>query len=78
MATLSLVPPLVNTADPDIRKIKAKVAEAIDRSEGDGPAKATGGKKPKPGGTPSVTGGSLGSLSEGYAANQAEDLSAAC
>lgn len=83
MATLSLVPPLVNTADPDIKKIKAAVATAIDRSEGDAPAssgsaKAGGKKKPKPGTTQSVTGGSVGSLSEGYAANQAEDLGAAC
>lgn len=79
MATLSLVPPLVNTADPDIKKIKAKVAEAIDRSEGDAPVRAAGGKKkPQPGGSPAVTGGSVGSLSEGYAANQAEDLGAAC
>jgi hypothetical protein len=27
---------------------------------------------------PSVTGGSIGSLSEGYAANQSEDLGAVC
>lgn len=88
MATLSLVPPLVNTANPDITKIRAEVRKAVDRSEGDAPkpkkpkdtAQADGGKPTKPAGgtqTP-VTGGSLGSLKQGYAANQAEDLSAAC
>ena len=35
VSTLSLVPPLVNTGDPDIALVQAKVAEAIDRSEGD-------------------------------------------
>ena len=74
VATLSLVPPLINTADPDIDLIHEKVAEAIDRAEGKGGAPGKGGKK-KP---DSVTGGSIGSLSEGYAANQADDLAAAC
>jgi polyisoprenyl-teichoic acid--peptidoglycan teichoic acid transferase len=74
VSTLSLVPPLVNTADPDIELIHRKVAEAIDRAEGKGGAPSKPGKK-KP---DSVTGGSLGSLSEGYAANQADDLGSAC
>ncbi|HWM05690.1 MAG TPA: LCP family protein [Actinophytocola sp.] len=74
VATLSLVPPLVNTADPDIDLIQEKVAEAIDRAEGKGSAPAKSGKQKQD----SVTGGSLGSLSEGYVANQAEDLSSAC
>lgn len=89
IATLSLVPPMVNTADPDIKKIKAAVAQAIDRSEGDAPrpssgsgdgtAQAGGTKKPRQDAdAPAVTGGSLGSLSQGYAANQSEDLAAAC
>jgi hypothetical protein len=85
VSTLSLVPPLVNTGDPDIDLVRAKVAEAIDRSEGDyeAPEPAAGAKadkpkknKPKP--PPVVTGGSVGSLSQGYAANQAEDLDSAC
>ncbi len=73
MSTLSLVPPLINTGDPDIELIHDKVADAIDRAEGDAPP----GKKRKrnPDG---VTGGSIGSLNEGYAANQADDLAAAC
>lgn len=73
MSTLSLVPPLVNTGDPDIGLIHDKVAEAIDRAEGDAPP--TKKRKKDPG---AVTGGSIGSLNEGYAANQADDLAAAC
>jgi hypothetical protein len=76
VSTLSLVPPMINTADPDIRLIKAKVAAAIDRAEGTAPAPAPG--KPKPRQNQSVTGGSLGSMSEGYVANEADDLGAAC
>ncbi|WP_244929660.1 LCP family protein [Nocardioides sp. W7] len=87
MASLSLVPPLVNTAHPDAKKIRAQVRKAIDRSEGDAPkpkkpkdtAQAGQDKPTTPSGTQTpVTGGSLGSLKQGYAANQAEDLSAAC
>ena len=73
LSTLSLVPPMVNTADPDIDLIHQQVAQAIDRAEGQG-GKPKGGKK-KP---DSVTGGAVGSLSEGYAANQADDLRSAC
>jgi polyisoprenyl-teichoic acid--peptidoglycan teichoic acid transferase len=73
LSTLSLVPPMVNTADPDVDLIHQKVAQAIDRAEGQG-GKPKGGKK-KP---DSVTGGAVGSLSEGYAANQADDLASTC
>jgi LCP family protein required for cell wall assembly len=85
ISTLSLVPPLVNTGNPDIPLVQAKVAEAIDRSEGDyqapepaADAKAEKPKKDKPKPPEVVTGGSVGSLSQGYAANQAEDLDSAC
>jgi anionic cell wall polymer biosynthesis LytR-Cps2A-Psr (LCP) family protein len=76
MSTLSLVPPMVNTADPDIELVQDKVQEAIDRAEGEAaaPAPAKKGRKAQQ----STTGGSLGSLSEGYAANQAEDLGSVC
>jgi LCP family protein required for cell wall assembly len=74
MSTLSLVPPLINTGDPDIDLIHDKVDAAIDRAEGDG-APPSKDRKKNP---DSVTGGSIGSLSEGYAANQADDLAAAC
>jgi len=72
VSTLSLVPPLIVTADPDEAKIHRLVAAAIDRAES-GAAPARKKKRPQ-----SVTGGSVGSLSEGYAANQADDLGAAC
>ena len=73
VSTLSLVPPVINPADPDIPEIHDMVSAAIDRAEGDAPpAKA---KKKQPG---TVTGGSIGSRDEGYAANDAEDLGTAC
>jgi hypothetical protein len=113
IATLSLVPPMINTANPDIELVHAKVAAAIARAEGRKPeapagtveaaaepaAEAPAGgdadgsgetAAPQDGGTPTptapatpeappaVTGGSLGSLSTGYAANQSEDLGAVC
>ena len=86
IATLSLVPPLVNTGNPDIPALQAEVVEAIDRSEGDYEEpeadEAAEGEKPKkkdkPKPTPVVTGGSVGSLSQGYAANQSEDVDSAC
>jgi anionic cell wall polymer biosynthesis LytR-Cps2A-Psr (LCP) family protein len=77
IATLSLVPPLVNTAEPDIHLIQAKVKQAIDRSEGNAPQAGTGRKKHSSAGD-TVTGGSIGSLSTGYAANHSNDLSSAC
>jgi polyisoprenyl-teichoic acid--peptidoglycan teichoic acid transferase len=84
VSTLSLVPPLVNTGNPDIPVVQDKVAEAIDRSEGDfeaeapAPSKAEKPKRDKPKPAPVVTGGSVGSLSQGYVANQTEDVAAAC
>lgn len=111
IATLSLVPPMVNTADPDIEMVHAKVAAAIAKAEGRAPEKpaetetvevaespatpettedeapgdtAAAGESPAPAAPatpsapPAVTGGSLGSLSTGYAANQSEDLGAVC
>jgi LCP family protein required for cell wall assembly len=104
IATLSLVPPMINTANPDIALVQRKVAAAIARAEGQKPATktveaapetstdadagsdagtTTGGQGSTPAPTtptapPSVTGGSIGSLSEGYAANESEDLGAVC
>ncbi len=80
-STLSLVPPMINTADPDIALIRSKVAETIAKAEGTAPkaSASTGGKKKaRSGGDAPVTGGSLGSLKDGYAANQADDLDATC
>jgi LCP family protein required for cell wall assembly len=75
VATLSLVPPLVNTGDPDIGLTQRKVKAAIDTSEHP-PARGAGHHRKKA--TTSVTGGSIGSLSTGYAANQSSDLGASC
>jgi LCP family protein required for cell wall assembly len=73
VASLSLVPPMINTGDPDIDLVQEKVAAAIDKAEGEAPPPSHRKKKPE-----AVTGGSLGSLSEGYAANQADDVGSAC
>jgi len=96
IATLSLVPPMINTANPDIALVQAKVQEAIAKAEGQQPAPATTEAAPEetssetstppptkqptkaPTQQQSVTGGSLGSLSEGYVANESEDLGAVC
>jgi LCP family protein required for cell wall assembly len=72
VSTLSLVPPMINTADPDIALIQRKVAQAITAS-GKPPATHHHRKK-----AATVTGGSIGSLSTGYAANDASDLGAVC
>ncbi len=103
IATLSLVPPMIDTAHPDIALVQQKVADAIARAEGREPAGDTAEAAPEapapsegtaatpaapptptptptptPAAPPSVTGGSIGSLSQGYAANQSEDLGAVC
>ncbi|MDX6358491.1 MAG: polyisoprenyl-teichoic acid--peptidoglycan teichoic acid transferase [Nocardioidaceae bacterium] len=72
VSTLSLVPPMINTADPDIALIQRKVAQAITAS---GRPSATHHHRKK---AATVTGGSIGSLSTGYAANDASDLGAVC
>ena len=81
IATLSLVPPLVNTSDPDIGKIRAAIDNALDP-----PAPSAGSKtktKKKSSGTPApsknvMTEGSYGSMQTGYVANQTDDLAGAC
>ncbi len=76
ISTLSLVPPMINTAEPDIDLVRAKVQAAIEQAEGTGsPVTA---KRRKPAAPTSITGGSIGSRDEGYAANEAEDLGSAC
>ncbi len=76
ISTVSLVPPQVNTADPDLSEVHEMVSLGIDRSEGDAPAPEK--KKRRKQSTQGTTGGSIGSMSEGYAANQASDLGATC
>lgn len=76
ISTVSLVPPRVNTADPDIDVVRGLVEKAIEKAEG----RTKPAAKPKRKASPSqkVTGGAVGSRSDGYAANEAEDLAAAC
>lgn len=74
ISTVSIVPPMIDTADPDLDLIRSKVEQAIDKAEGNAPEPS--GAKDKP--TKPDTGGALGTRDGGYAANHAEDLSAAC
>jgi LCP family protein required for cell wall assembly len=87
IATLSIVPPVFDTYQPDAKLIREKVAEAIDTAEGNAPKQAPSsssgaGSTKKPGKGPKtpavVTGGSVGSLHDGYAANESQDLDSAC
>ena len=78
IATVSFVPPQITTSHPDIDKIHAMIKDATTRSEStDGATKRKGkGFSKRHQGV--QTGGSLGSMSSGYAANQADDLSQVC
>ena len=80
VSTVSFVPPAINTGSPDIEKIQAMVEDAIEKSEGkdDGTAAAPKKKRGFSKKSDSTVGGSIGSFSEGYAANVANDLSSAC
>ncbi len=77
MRSVSFVPPMISTSDPDIDKIHAEVKKAIDRSEGDTKPPAKAKKRTAPA-TTGTTGGSLGNIKDGYAANQAEDVAEVC
>ena len=81
ISSVSFVPPKINTGNPDIDKIHAMVERAIEKSEGDG-GKSKADKPRKRKGFSragsSTVGGAIGSYSEGYAANSADDLSSAC
>ncbi|MEP9383937.1 LCP family protein [Nocardioides cheoyonin] len=83
VATVSLVPPAINTGNPDIDKARRMVSDAIDKAEGEGGGggdKTGGGKhkQKKHSSSSQMTEGSYGSLSTGYTANQTNDLAAAC
>ena len=76
--TVSFVPPMISTGDPDIDKIHAAVEKAVDPPErSDDEPRPAPDRATAPSGT-TTTGGSLGTLRDGYGANQAEDLSSAC
>ena len=80
IGSVSFVPPAINTADPDIDKIRDMISAAIDRSEGtDGPGRreAHQGLLVDPGR------GEHGRFASaacptGYAANRAQNLSQVC
>jgi LCP family protein required for cell wall assembly len=85
LATVSFVPPLVNTAEPDVALIHERVERALERSSSRGEEEVVevrekGGGSDATAAAPAApsTGGSIGSMAEGYLANDAEDLSAAC
>ena len=77
ISSVSFVPPAIVTSDPDIDKIREMVDTAISRAEGDG-ASARAGKGFNRRHQAPSTGGSVGSLAEGYEANQADDLARVC
>ena len=76
ISTVSFVPPMINTGDPDIDLIQGKVQSAIDEAQGtaEAPGKA---RKRNPNPT-KMRGGSLGTPDSGYTANQSTDLASAC
>ncbi len=78
--TVSFVPPMIATGNPDIDKIHDTVKRAVHRSEGKKSTQRlpTQASRPAPAPSSGTTGGSLGNLKDGYAANQATDLSTAC
>jgi hypothetical protein len=102
VSTVSLVPPMVVTAHPDIPTIRRMIDTGIARAEGRTPAEQAASTPVEPAETPGdsatdttadptaepvetpapqpqvVTGGSVGNLADGYAANQTDDLGAAC
>jgi LCP family protein required for cell wall assembly len=76
--TVSFVPPMINTGRPDIDKIQAAVKAAINPTKKKTAKKgSTQATSPAPA-TQGTTGGAIGSLRSGYAANQADDLGSAC
>lgn len=86
VSTLSLVPPLINTGDPDFALIHRKVASTIAAAEGNAKAKPTTVRAAGSGSSGSgsgstdqpITGGSVGTLKTGYVANESDDLGSAC
>lgn len=78
ISTVSFVPPEIVTSDPDIDRIREMIGTAISRSEGDGDRSGRADKGFTPRQSGPSTGGSIGSMSQGYEANMADDLSRAC
>jgi hypothetical protein len=89
LRTVSFVPPAISTGNPDIARIKSMVRSAIERSEGNPSGGKAANAKSRAAHAPaakkgftrtrqSTVGGSIGNLHDGYAANQASNLSSAC
>jgi LCP family protein required for cell wall assembly len=79
--TVSFVPPMINTGKPDIALIQKSVKKAIAGGKASAKVKAKAGGKtaaPKAPASTQTTGGSIGNIHDGYAANQATDLSSVC
>ncbi len=80
--TVSFVPPVINTGDPDVDKIQAMVKHAVKKSESPATGRTTkAGAAQRKGfsrARRSTVGGSVGNLSQGYAANSSDDLSGSC
>ncbi len=74
--TVSFVPPVINTGNPDLAKIRSMIEQAVD-----GKARAPRSKKSGKGfvrDRVATSGASKGSYASGYSANEAEDLTSAC
>jgi polyisoprenyl-teichoic acid--peptidoglycan teichoic acid transferase len=75
VSSVSFVPPMINTGHPDVAAIHSAVEKAISGHQ----KVARRAHVPHPAPTQAqTTGGSIGNIHDGYAANQASDLSAAC
>lgn len=77
MRTVSFVPPKVNTSAPDVEAIHADVRSALEEAR-ERPRADRPPRRKKPVVTSTQTGGSIGSLKDGYAANDTDDLDAVC
>jgi LCP family protein required for cell wall assembly len=75
VSTLSLVPPMIDTGNPDIRLVQRKVKEAIAASQHPASHAAHRHRRRMPS---TVTGGSIGSMAAGYAANHSSNLTNSC
>jgi LCP family protein required for cell wall assembly len=81
VSTVSFVPPAINTGAPDIEKIHRMVEKAVEKSESKDDGSAPAARKKvgfSKAAHDSTVGGSIGNISDGYAANAANDLSSAC
>jgi LCP family protein required for cell wall assembly len=74
ISTVSLVPPVIYTGNPDYPKVRSLVSKAVDKAEGKAAAKKTSGIMAAKLSVPSV--GSSGK--DPLKANQSEDLAASC